>query len=81
MKPKTLTVMSSGGVNERKKWYSREEAASFLGLSTSCLAQWATEGKKEGNKQKIPFYRTGNKVQYDIEDLLMYNKTHRVKIE
>ncbi len=43
---------------------SREEAATYLGVSPSTLANWACT-----KKFKIPYFRVGRSVRYRINDL------------
>ena len=47
-----------------KKYYSREEASAYLGLGTSTLAAWASNGR-----QDLPYTKMGRMVRYRKEDL------------
>jgi len=47
-----------------KKYYSREEAAAYLGLGTSTLAAWASN-----SSQDLPYSKMGRMVRYRKEDL------------
>lgn len=61
----------SGGDDFIKATVSREEAAEYLGISVSTLAQWAS------NKEGPPYYLIGMRTRYRYRDLDQFIETKR----
>jgi excisionase family DNA binding protein len=55
-----------------KVWYTRQEAAEYLGYSSSTLDGWASTGRHE-----LPYYRRGKRVFYRIADLDDFMESQR----
>lgn len=52
---------------------SRKEAADYLGISESTMANWACT-----KKYHIPYFRVGRKVKYRRQDLDEFMENNRV---
>lgn len=50
--------------NPKANWLTRKEAAEYLGVAESTLANWACT-----KKFHLPYYRVGRSVRYRTSDL------------
>jgi predicted DNA-binding transcriptional regulator AlpA len=62
--PKGASAMQPTTLNQPERLLSRKEAATFLGVSVSCLANWACT-----KRQPLPYVKLGNMVRYRMRDL------------
>lgn len=63
--------MTIGSLGSREKMLSRADAASYLGVSISTLARWAS------NNEGPPYYVVGAKARYRYSDLDQFIETKR----
>jgi hypothetical protein len=62
---------------EKDTRWTPKQAAEFLGVRTSTLANW-----RAGHNKRVclPYYKRGHYVFYDRQDLIEYAKTREVRI-
>ncbi len=63
-----------------KRLLTEEEAARFLSVSRSYLAQIRCNLGVHGHSPAPPFVKFGHAVRYDIQDLTSWIERHRVTI-
>ena len=61
--------MSQANSTLRPKVFTEREAASYIGMSRSFLAQSRMDGKRENRTSAPPFIKIGRSVRYLVEDL------------
>jgi excisionase family DNA binding protein len=55
---------------------SNDEAADFLGISPGTLVVW-----RSTKRYTVPFLKVGRKVLYDVDDLVAWLESCKVRVE